>query len=263
MIDIHTHIIPYVDDGADDWATALALLQQGEKDGIKAAVATPHILSEIDYRLEPEIIKNFKELKVRAEDAGIKMKLYLGCEIYVQPDMTLEHTLSTLNQTGKYFLTEFPMNAIPRFVAEKFFELIIADKVPIVAHPERNIGFMSKPMIAYEFVQRGALMQVNAPSLLGKHGEKARQLAFTLIEHNLVHFLGSDCHRPSHRSMGLREAYKVIVDNWGTETAKNICFENARKMLNGESIEIPEPIPIEEMEKPSIWKRVRTFVNGR
>ncbi len=262
MIDIHTHIIPYVDDGADDWNTALELLRQGEEDGIKAAVATPHVLSEADYKYEEKIIENFKELRKRAVDEGLKIKLFLGCEIYVQPDMRLEHTISTLNQTGKYFLTEFPMNSIPRFVADKFFELIVDDKVPIIAHPERNIGFMTKPFLAYEFVQRGALMQINAPSLLGKHGEKARHLAFTLIEHNLVHFIGSDCHRPNHRSMGLQEAYRVIEENWGKETAQRICMDNARLMLKGNSIEIPEPIPIEEQKKPTFWKRVRSLVGS-
>ena len=186
LIDIHTHIIPYIDDGADNWEQSLELLKQGERDGIVAAVATPHVLSENDYRIENAIISKFSELKQRANNNHFKMKLYLGSEIYVQPDMTLDHQISTINNNNKYFLVEFPMTSIPRFVADKFFDFIVDDKIPIIAHPERNLGFQNKTILAFEFVQRGALMQINACSLLGKHGERAKALAFRLISNDLV-----------------------------------------------------------------------------
>lgn len=262
FIDVHTHILPYVDDGSDTWETSLELLRQGEKEGVVAAIATPHVLSEADYKYEADIITKFNELKQRANDAKLKIQLFLGCEIYVQPDMTLEHKISTINHNGKYFLVEFPMTSIPRFVAEKFFDFIVDEKVPIVAHPERNIGFMNRPNLAFEFVQRGALMQVNSPSIIGKHGNKAQQLAFQFIENDLVHFVGSDCHNPNHRSMALKEAYNIVYNQWGKEKADLLFYENAKNMINGQDIHFFEPVPIGE-EKKSIWQRLAYFTKKK
>ena len=259
LIDIHTHIIPYIDDGAENWEQSLELLANGEKEGIIAAVATPHILSENDYQIEKDIISRFAELKQKAKDHNLKMKLFLGSEIYVQPDMTLDHQISTINNNKRYFLVEFPMTSIPRFVAEKFFHFIVDEKIPIIAHPERNIGFYNKSMLAYEFVQRGALMQINALSLIGKHGERAKSIAFKFISHNLVHFIASDCHNPKHRSMSLIESYEVVLKNWGENIAKMLFYENPQKVINGQRIEPLEPIPFKEERKESFWQKLKNF----
>ena len=139
------------------------------------------------------------------------MKLFLGSEIYVQPDMTLNHQISTINNNNKYFLVEFPMTSIPRFVAEKFFSFIVDDKIPVIAHPERNIGFQKKPNLAYEFVQRGALLQINARSISGKHGERARLVAHKLISNNLAHFVASDCHDPHCQTTFFIPVHRLLL----------------------------------------------------
>lgn len=263
LIDIHAHIIPYIDDGADDWEESLELLTQGEKEGITAVVATPHILSENDYLIEKEIISKFLELKQKAKAQHLKMKLYLGSEIYVQPDMTLNHKISTINNTEKYFLVEFPMNNIPRFVADKFFNFIVDEKIPIIAHPERNIGFQNNPILAYEFVQRGALMQINANSLLGKHGDRAKSLAFKLISNDLAHIIASDCHNPNHRSMSLIESYKIVEKNWGKYIAKLLFFVNPQYVIKGQKIESWEPQPVGDESQKSLFKKLIFFKNKR
>lgn len=259
FIDIHTHIIPYVDDGATSWEHSIELLKQGEKDGIVAAIATPHILSENDYKIEKDIISKFGELKKLAKDKGLKMKLFLGSEIYVQPDMTLTHQISTINNNNKYFLVEFPMTSIPRFVAEKFFSFIVDDKIPVIAHPERNIGFQKKPNLAYEFVQRGALLQINARSISGKHGERARLVAHKLISNNLAHFVASDCHDPNRRSMTLKESFDIAAKNWGSSMAKLLFFENPKLLINGQKIEPLEPSPIVSESKRSFIQKLFGF----
>jgi protein-tyrosine phosphatase len=259
FIDTHSHIIPFVDDGADNWETALELIKQGEKQGIIAALATPHILSENDYRFENQIIERFEELKQKVAERKLKMKLYLGCEIYAQPDMTIKHKISTPNNNGKYFLVEFPMNSIPRFASQSFFDFILNGFIPVIAHPERNLGFITNPNMAFEFVQRGALMQINAGSILGKHGEKAKNLAFKLIEYNLAHIVGSDCHDPNRRSMSLAESYGVVSRNWDEDTAKMLFYNNPKKFIDGTPIEILEPIPIETESKSSFWQKFSVF----
>ncbi len=259
LVDIHSHILPYIDDGADDWDSSLTMLKNAEAEGIVAIVATPHILHNNDFKIESRIISTYKELCQRAKDAGLKIKIYLGCEIYAQPDTSLDYKIATLNSNKKYFLIEFPMNSIPQFVPDQFFNFIVNEKIPIVAHPERNIGFQKRPQLIYEYVQRGALMQINEGSLRGRYGEMAKQLSFKMIENNLAHFVASDGHKPNSRTVTLAESYKVIVEKYNKDLADQLYYSDAIKAIKGETIQTNSPIPIEEDLKPKFWQRWKLF----
>ena len=119
MIDIHSHILPYTDDGAENWENSLTMLKNAEAEGIRTIVATPHVLSEHHFKEEDEIIKKHLQLKKNVKAEGLKIEILLGCEIYSQPDTSLNHKIATLNSNGTYFLIEFPMNSIPQFVPGK------------------------------------------------------------------------------------------------------------------------------------------------
>ena len=257
LVDIHSHILPYIDDGADDWDSALAMLKNGEKEGIIAIVATPHILHNNDFKSEPKIINTYKELCERAKDAGLKIKIYLGCEIYAQPDTSLEHQIATLNSNKKYFLIEFPMNNIPQFVPDQFFNFIVNEQIPIVAHPERNIGFQKRPQLIFEYVQRGALMQINEGSLRGRYGEMAKHLAFKMIENNLVHFVASDGHKPNSRTVTLAKSYEIISEKFGKDAANQLFYSNPVKAIKGEPIQTNAPVPIDGDLEPGFWQRLK------
>ncbi|MDZ7319751.1 MAG: hypothetical protein ONB11_11380 [candidate division KSB1 bacterium] len=259
LIDIHSHILPYIDDGADDWDDALTMLTRAEQEGIVAIVATPHILSENSFKTEDQIIETHNELCRRAKQAGLKIKIYLGCEIYAQADTSIAHRIATLNSNGMYFLIEFPLNSIPRFVPDKFFQLIVNDQIPIVAHPERNLGFQNRPYLVYEYVQRGALMQINEGSLRGRYGEMAKLLAFKMIEHNLAHFVASDGHKPNSRTVTLAESYEIITEKFGSSMAERLFYANPIKAIKGEPIQTLNPMPIEGDLKPRFWQRFKWF----
>ena len=259
LVDIHSHILPYTDDGSDNWDDSLSMLKNAEAEGIVAIVATPHILHNNDFKIEPKIITTYKELCQRAKDAGLKIKIYLGCEIYAQPDILLDHHISTINNNKKYFLIEFPMNSIPRFVPDQFFNFIVNDKIPIVAHPERNIGFQKRPQLIYEYVQRGALMQINEGSLRERYGEMAKLLAFKMIEHNLAHFVASDGHKPNSRTVTLAETYDIITEKFGKELANQLFYSNPIKAIKGEPIGTDNPAPIEGDLKPGFWQWLKIF----
>lgn len=259
LVDIHSHILPYIDDGADDWDSALTMLKNAEAEGIVDIVATPHILHNNDFKIEFKIIGTYKELCQRVKDAGLKIKIYLGCEIYAQPDTSLDHQIATINANQKYFLIEFPMNNIPQFVPEQFFNFIVNEQIPIIAHPERNTGFQKRPQLIYEYVQRGALMQINEGSLRGRYGEMAKLLAFKMIENNLAHFVASDGHKPDGRSVTLAESYKIIMEKFGKEIADQLFYRNPMLAIQGESIHMNSPTPIEDDLKPRFWQRFRFF----
>ena len=261
LIDIHSHILPFTDDGSDDWECSIAMLRNAEAEGIKIIVATPHILSEHHFKEEDEIIKKYQQLCKNAKSDGLKIKILLGCEIYAQPDTSLNHKIATINSNQKYFLIESPMNSIPQFLPEKLFEFVLDEKVPIIAHPERNLGFQTRPDFVYEYVQRGALMQINQGSLFGRFGERAKTLAFKMLENNLVHFIASDGHKKDTRKVMLAECYKLIINKFGNDVAKQLFYENPLKAIKGEKIEIGEPIPIEKEEKMGFWGRLKEMRN--
>ncbi len=261
LIDIHTHIIPFVDDGADDWDSAMQMLKDAEANGIEALVATPHILSEDHFKEEADILDKFNQLSEKAKAAGLKIRLFCGSEIFAQPDTTLDHKIATLNANQKYFLIEFPMNSIPKFVPEKLFEFSVDGKVPIIAHPERNLGFQMHPEFIYEYIQRGCLMQINEGSLRGRYGDKAKSLAFQMIDYNYVHFVASDGHKPDRRMVTLSESYDLALDKYGKLQAELLFSKNPLRAIQGEPIEIDEPIPLETETKSGVWQKLKTMIN--
>ena len=252
MIDIHTHVLPQVDDGPGTWEESMALLQRGEEDGIRGAVCTSHVLDRLDERVEAELTEKFETLKRMASKQGLKMSLWLGSEIHTNAQFDLRSKLATFNGNGKYTLIELPMGDIPKDVEEKFFQIRIEGVYPILAHPERNSRILQNPKTAFQFAQKGVLLQLNAGSILGKFGKRVKRLANEMLDHQMVHFVASDCHAPNNRSMVLSNAYDVVDRGWGTETAERLFRINPYKSVIGEDIIALPPLPFEEGKRKSV-----------
>jgi protein-tyrosine phosphatase len=206
-------------------------------------------LDENDFKKEKELLQQFEELKKRTREAGINVQLHLGCEVYAYPDMNLDKSFATLNNNGKYFLVEFPMNTVPVFIPETFFNFVLNGKIPIIAHPERNLSIIKDPHQAYDFVQRGALLQINAGSLHGIFGQSAKRTSELMMDANLVHFIASDAHSSNTRHPKLKATYELVTQRWGQERATQIFVENPQKVLAGKKIVIPNPIAFENLKE--------------
>jgi len=237
------------------------MLKQGEQDGIKQVICTPHILSKQDMDREDEVIALFETLKTKACSARISMELHLGSELYVQPDLELDRRISTLAQNGRYFLVEFSMGMIPDFVAKRFFEMTRSDQTAIIAHPERYSTLLNNPDKARDFVARGALLQINAGSLLGVFGTRVKTLSERLMDANLVHFVASDAHDCKMRPLKLSEAYRMVEQKWGGERARDLMVNNPLKVLAAEPIRTGTYQPVESPAKPSIRERLRSVLS--
>ena len=235
------------------------MARQAVKSGTTEVVITHHVLDNQHYRLEAEILAKFEQMQARLHEEKIPLVLHLGAEIFYQPDMELSHRISTFDNNGRYFLVEFPMQGIPRGVDEKFFDLIMDGKTPVIAHPERNVGILRNPQRAYDFVQKGSLLQMNAGSLDGKYGDSVRELAVALMNSNLIHFIGSDGHNASRRPLKIGEMFAPIREVWGEQTAEMIFHDNPRKALAGEEIKPPEPMPVQPLRKPSRFNPLKLF----
>ena len=249
MIDIHAHILPRVDDGPDTWDESLALLRRGEQDGIEGVVCTSHVVDRLDARLEKNLRDKFEDLKRLARNEGLKIKLWLGSEIHIQATFNTGSPVATIDGKGKYILLELPLGEIPRGVGDIFFDLSVQGITVILAHPERNTVILNKPHVAFDFVQRGILLQINAGSLTGVFGRRVKKRAWSFFKHHMVHFVASDCHRPGSRGLTLSRAYRNVTKRFGKETAEMVFRTNAARAIEGEAIEPPMPLPFDEGRK--------------
>ncbi|MFC1569213.1 tyrosine-protein phosphatase [bacterium] len=249
MIDIHTHLLPNIDDGPRDWKEAMALLKQGADDGIRGAVCTSHVLNRLDEKIEQRLLAAFQEFKIKAKQEGIEMSLWLGSEIHCQSIFEYTNKVATINGNKKYLLFELPLGDFPSDTNERIFQLNLDKVTLILAHPERNIYIMNHPETAFEMVNRGVLMQMNAGSITGVFGKRVKRVAEILMKHHLVHFVGSDCHNVYSRPMILSEAFHLIHKNYGAETAKNLFHRYPALAIKGDPIHAAPSMSPEKRKK--------------
>lgn len=244
MIDIHSHIIPYIDDGArnDEEAVEMALIAVQE--GISGMIAAPHYIagtaeSACKNRVEEETAR----LNALFEKEGINLKIYPGCEAFILPEvprLLKQGVICTLNNSS-YAMLEFPMNLIPLYADKVFFEIQLMGMVPVVAHPERNNEVARNPEILKEYVEKGILFQVNAGSITGSSSEKISRLAWKLMEDGLVHMVSTDAHNQRSRAPKMSDAFAKVSQRLGNVNAELLFKENPRRVLANEEVQGMEP----------------------
>lgn len=200
--DMHSHLIPGIDDGAQTLEESLELIRQFHNWGYRKIVTTPHIMSDF-YRNTPEIILGgLENLKTAVADAGIKMELEAAAEYYIDFDFEQKIEREQLLTFGsKYILVEISFMNPPENLHRIFFKLITSGYRPILAHPERY-NFWHNDFAKYEELKdKGVLLQLNMNSLNGYYSIEVRRAAEQLIDKNLIDFISSDCHRQQHQQV--------------------------------------------------------------
>jgi len=238
VVDLHSHILQGIDDGAPDIEAAIALLRAEAADGVNTVVLTPH------FNINNEDVREFlqkrdgayKSLCEKAKDVNIKLKL--ASEVMFSPDL-LEADLRPFCIEGtKTLLVEFPFFHAPPFIREVFYKLGMAGFTPLIAHVERYPYFMRETGILADLLRRGAYSQINAGSFL--HDSHTRKQALKLVENNLAHAVATDSHSLSDRPPALREAMEVIAKKLGRDTVLQL-MENAENIAAGTPWMVPEP----------------------
>ena len=247
MIDIHTHVLPGVDDGSQSMEESLEMLALAADSGVKTLVATPHcnIPDEFDNYASPELEELFVRLDKEREKAGIPLRLCRGMEIFATeelPELLQNGRVWTLNGT-RYFLMEFAFDENPDFCWEVLSQCAELGYRPIIAHPERYYFLQDDPQLAYEFCVEGYGLQVNKGSLLGRFGPAPRQTAELLMDHGLVACIASDAHRPYRRSTYMGEIRNFLLAEYGENCMHLLLEENPLRILRGEELLGIEPIP--------------------
>lgn len=204
MVDIHCHILPAVDDGAESDEQSLEMISNEVGGGTKAFVATPHVNTWREMTESARIAEWVHRLRELVKDRGIPVEIHVGCELHASMQIieALDAGLPiTLAGTGKYVLLDTPRMSLGMDFGLLMFELRARSITPIIAHPERSVFVQQSPESMLEYMNQGAVLQVNAASLLGRYGPQAQETAQLLLRRQWAHFMASDAHRPGRRAI--------------------------------------------------------------
>lgn len=239
MIDLHTHVLPGVDDGARDEAEALAMLAAAASDGITVALATPHA----HHVHADTVLAGVERLNAAARDAGIDITILPGHEARIAVELVKRHrdgALLTLNGTNWlllecYLFDDWPMHLIERSVDR----LLAAGLRPLLAHAERYPFVQRDSTALRTLIERGIPVQINAGSLFLRSTDIERITAERLLRTQTAHIIASDAHNARYRPPTLSAAYLRAAEIAGDEYASWMRVV-AQRVINGENVEVPE-----------------------
>jgi protein-tyrosine phosphatase len=251
VIDIHSHIMPDIDDGARTLEEAVEMARVAGQDGIKYMVSTPHMFNGLSHNPAPsEILERVAALN--AAIGGNGPKILPGNEVHISHDIAdhvKNNRVMRINQQN-YLLVEFPQLTVPVGADELFYKLQLQGVNPVLVHPERNSQIQGQPSIVGKFVERGVSIQVTAMSLTGEFGTAAKNCADILLRHQCVHFLATDCHRTKSRPPILSQGRAAAAVVIGDERAAALVEDNPHAVINGKVLRVPPPIPFRAAERP-------------
>lgn len=262
MIDIHHHLLPGIDDGSQDMATTLAMIEMAFADGVTHIAATPHANHTYRYdRAEHEALLQMVRENLPQHIAS-RITLGLGSDFHLTFDNVeaakANPAYFSINGKG-YLMVELPDHAIPRSTPEALYELRIAGMTPVLTHPERNKTIQQNFEMLKPWMQSGLLLQVTATSLTGVFGKTSQKLAFDFLDRNWVHIIASDAHGTGRRNPVLSEARSIVANKYGEETAQRLFHDNPLAAFEGRTLGAqPEPLGLydEFQPKSNWWKRL-------
>lgn len=237
-IDIHSHILPYLDDGAASLEQSLEMARQAVRDGIHTIIATPHHGNGVHWNTTGTVLEAVEKLNKLLIKNEICLHIVPGHEVRLYRQLIEDFDqqgVLTLNDS-RYMLLELPKTEIPKELDETVYELRIRGVIPIIAHPERNPGFIEQPQRIPQLISQGALFQLTAHSITGLFGRKIQKFSLQLCRNKWIHFIASDAHDPYYRTACLDAAYQAVRNTVNSEYADRL-HENARRVLMDEPVE--------------------------
>ena len=239
MIDVHCHLVYGVDDGSANINETLQMLKEAKEAGFTDIILTPHYSNYFNV-VSSEIEARISKIKELSKDLGIN--LYHGNEIYITSTLMedLKNKNSVTLNNSKYVLFEVPLNNSTYNIDEVVYSILNDGKVPIMAHPERYDFVQENPNWLLDYIDRGVLFQSNYASVLGWYGKSAKETVKKLLTHNMVHFLGSDNHKPHTIYEEMPSLLKTVEKLIGKDYLEILSVKNPQKVLNNENIEIED-----------------------
>ncbi len=234
LVDIHCHVLPGIDDGAESIEDALDMVQLSVESGVKKVICTPHSISGVfdNYR-GSKLTDEFWEFKNTINDAKLPLEVYLGMEVFATVNTANDLNsgkLCTLADS-RYMLIEFDFGEDEKMVRYILDSLAETDVTPVIAHPERYEFIARNPRMLYEWIDKGYLLQSNTSSVRGKFGRMVNAIVMDMLSDRLVSFIASDAHGALHRTPFLEFAYNMVNENFGEKYANEIFKVNPNKII--------------------------------
>jgi protein-tyrosine phosphatase len=249
VIDIHSHILHGLDDGAKTMEESIEMVHMAAGSGTTDIVASPHANQEYIFDRQA-VERKIGELQAAI---GETPRIYYGCDFHLTPenidDAVHVPEKYSINHKG-YLLVEFSDLLIPKTTDQIFARLLRARLRPIITHPERNQLLQNRLADLEAWVVQGVTLQITAHSFLGRFGKTARRVSHELMSRGLVHFIASDAHNTTSRPTDMREVREYVGKTYGEEAAIRVLEENPRAALAGVPL---NPVPLAIKRRP--WYR--------
>lgn len=240
MIDIHTHILPGVDDGSESFWESFEMAELADESGVHTIVATPHCNMEgiFENFYDDEWMEQIERLRTYLKEKGNKVNILPGMEIYATMDVAEKIQNGELISVNgsRYYLIEFPFDADPFWMGDVLDSILSMGKVPVIAHPERYYCVQDNPMLLYEWMQQGCVSQLNKGSVFGRFGRHAQMAARILLNHGLVTCVASDAHSPYRRTTFMGDIREFLVEQYGRRYADDLLKRNPQAVIEDKEI---------------------------
>lgn len=233
MIDMHSHILPGIDDGSRSIEESIQMIKEAKEAGFEAIVSTSHYIEESYSASKMQRQELIDMLNDKLQEENIKIEIYNGAEAYITPNLIKlikEEKLPTLNNT-KYLLMELPMNSQIIYLNRMISDLVSSGIIPVIAHPERYSYVQENPKMLMELLEIGAIFQANYGSIVGSYGREAEKTIKRLLKNDMIHLLGSDCHRKNSIYTEMKPILKKLEKLIGKEKLEELTSINPQKVL--------------------------------
>lgn len=234
FIDIHSHILPELDDGAANIEESVSLALSSLQNGVTRIIATPHFKTTYPSITHDSINKKVTELNYRLKKDDIPVKIYPGAEIFITPDIPeiADNGNLICLASSKFILLELPFNEIPLYLSSVIFDLKLRSITPVLAHVERNSEIQRNIFLLEPLINQGAITQVNSTSFTGIMGIEAKRCAFELLKKDFIGVIASDSHSWGERFPNFVEVIQILENHCGKLKAEQLFSEVPGKILS-------------------------------
>lgn len=251
LIDLHSHILPGVDDGAQTIDDSIAMAEKAISQGITHILCTPHHNNGKYTNPANQVIEQVAQLQHELDLRNLQLILLEGQEVRITgtllEDIAKGEILFTdLDDT--YILIEFPTGEVPAYAEQLFFNLMSQGHTPVIVHPERNAVFRKDPNLLIPFLEMGVLTQLTAPSIVGVFGKDIQKTAKQMLKHKMLYMVASDAHNLRNRTFYMKEACEMIRKEYG-QSKVNEMLQMAKDLVNGDTVNRPNFERIKEKKK--------------
>lgn len=233
FVDIHSHILPGLDDGSKSMEQSLEMLKIARQEGIHAIIATTHNMPGKGCPTGDVLKEALKQLRTEARAAGVDIDIYLGTEYYYREEVRelFEQQKAVTMSDSKYVLLEFHPAEDKTYIYNAVRDTYSSGYTPIIAHVERYEQLMKKTEYVKKLRDMGALIQINASSVIGGNGYHTKREVKRLLRERLVDFVSTDAHSDRHRSPRMEKCAAYLYKKFDSDYADRLLYKNAEKYL--------------------------------